>query len=125
MANGDSPDILLTARIIHHWLEDMCTLDVLEKYPFITLDDFARAYERGEEVEAKWDYYLTTIGDNHPELLDFVKEAYEHPELRQLFHLPVLMYSFSVSVRVIHSRVMCRMLFLSKRIGIESSFPTK
>ena len=85
LANGHTPSLEHAARAIDRWLESVCTAaDLAAEFGFITPADSAGVYERGEEVEDRWQEYLT-VGTTHPELDVFARAAAARPELRHLF----------------------------------------
>ena len=83
-ATGQSPDLPEAARAIAHWAESGCTsADLAGAFPFVAVTEKAGIYERGEEVEDRWQTYLRSVGI--PELQPFVQAASRRPILRYLF----------------------------------------
>src|SRR5687767_12041465 len=55
LAQGQSPDLPEAARAIAHWAETGCTSsDLAGAFPFVAVTEKAGIYERGEEVEDRW-----------------------------------------------------------------------
>jgi hypothetical protein len=70
LANGSTPDINQLAMVIDYWLGNNITTKALyQKFPFVTPDDKAHAFDIGREVEYSWHQTL-----NHPPT-DHLKEA--------------------------------------------------
>jgi hypothetical protein len=83
-ANGRTPQLTQTARAIHEWIADECSIERLASgFDFVTLGDAAWSYDRGTEVEDRWRIYLDHVG--FAELVPIVREAATRPELRRLF----------------------------------------
>jgi hypothetical protein len=95
LANGQTPHLLEVARAIDTWVASDCnTTDLARAFGFVVVKPDAAIYERGEEVEARWQDYIKHIG--FPELVAFVEAAARRPELRQLFPYTSLnMFCFS------------------------------
>jgi hypothetical protein len=86
LAHGATPEILDMARSIDKWIASGCTTTELASgFPFVRVEPEATAYERGEEVEMRWQQYLTSLGKTFPELTTFITAAAAEPKLRQLF----------------------------------------
>lgn len=85
LANGRTPDLLETVTPINRWVGSDCPLTDLEEFPYIEIRDEAWGFEEGREVEMRWEMYLNSIGDDFPQLTDFVMAAAESLPLRQLF----------------------------------------
>jgi hypothetical protein len=81
--NGSTDDLVKTARAIHRWIAEECSLSDLDSFSFVTLTDCAESFDRQTEVDDRWQLYLTSIG--YPELQPIVAEAATRPQLRQLF----------------------------------------
>jgi hypothetical protein len=85
LASGQTPNLVKAAQVIDKWIDHGCSIDALQKFDFVQIDPSTRAYERSEEVEHRWQNYLSCIHERFPELAAFVTEAANRPELRQLF----------------------------------------
>ncbi len=86
LAHGQTPDLTDTARAISRWVGSSCTTaELASDFAFVAAEPAAASYESGEEVEHRWQDYLTNIGDPFPELVAFVQAASRRRELRQLF----------------------------------------
>jgi len=86
LAHGATPEIQDMARAIDKWIASGCsTGELVSAFRFVQVKSTAAAYERGEEVEMRWQQYLSSLGDQFPELTDFVSAASVEPKLRQLF----------------------------------------
>jgi hypothetical protein len=82
--NGCTPQLAETARSIHEWIANECSIErLISAFDFVKLSDAAWSYDRGTEVEDRWRLYLDHVG--FPELAAIVAEAATRPELRQLF----------------------------------------
>ncbi len=83
LAQGGTSELTAVARAVDTWMTTECTAAVLAAaFPFIRPEADADVYERGDETEHKWDYYLSqTDLPVHP----FIVAASRRPELRQLF----------------------------------------
>lgn len=86
LGQGQTADLADMARAIDRWVGSGCTTAELDsEFAFVNVEPSAAAYERGEEVEYRWQHYLANIGDSFPELVAFVQAASRQRELRQLF----------------------------------------
>jgi hypothetical protein len=86
LAHGATPEIVEMARSIDEWIASGCsTVELASTFRFVQVQPTAAAYERGEEVEMRWRYYLASLGERFPELTAFVTAAAAEPKLRQLF----------------------------------------
>lgn len=86
LAHGATPDMQDMANAIDNWIASCCsTGELARSFRFVQVEPTAAAYERGEEVEMRWQYYLASIRDDFPELTAFVVAAAAAPTLRQLF----------------------------------------
>lgn len=84
LAQGQTPHLAEMARALDKWVASSCTTaDLAAAFNFVSIEEKATAYERGEEVEERWRSYIEDIG--FPELVSFVKAASQRPQLRQLF----------------------------------------
>lgn len=84
LAQAGTPDLGETARAIDTWVGSDCgTADLAGAFDFVDVQANAFAFERGEEVEDRWQSYLKSVG--FPELEAFVAAASRRPQLRQLF----------------------------------------
>lgn len=86
LAYGATPEILEVARSIDKWVASSCTTaELASAFRFVQVEPAAAAYERGEEVEMRWQEYLASLAETLPELRAFVTAAAAEPKLRQLF----------------------------------------
>jgi hypothetical protein len=86
LAQGRTPDLDQMARAINRWVDSSCTTaELASEFAFVEVEPAAASYERGEEVELRWQDYVANIGDGFPELVAFVRAASRRRELRQLF----------------------------------------
>ena len=88
LAHGATPEIAEMARAIDEWITNHRSIkELTSAFPFVRADDGAAAYERGEEVEMKWQRYLGSRGgmEPYPRLAAFVAAAAAQPRLRTLF----------------------------------------
>ncbi len=86
LAHGATPNILELASSIDKWITSDCsTAELASAFRFVRVQPTAAAYERGEEVEMRWQQYLASLGEKFPELTAFVVAAAAEPKLRQLF----------------------------------------
>jgi len=97
LAHGATPSLTYLARVINRWVGSRCTpADLAAEFGFVTPEPRAGVYERGEEVEDRWQGYLSGIGERFRELTEIVQAAAKRPELRQLFPYTSLnMFCFS------------------------------
>jgi hypothetical protein len=95
LAQGQTPDLSEVARVLDRWITSNCkTSELSAAFGFVRAEDKAAAYERGEEVEDRWQTYIGGI--HFPELVRFVEAACRRSELRQLFPYTSLnMFCFS------------------------------
>ncbi len=85
LANGATPDIVEVARSIDKWIASGCsTGELTSAFRFVQVHPSAATYERGEEVEMRWQAYLASA-DERPEMKAFISAAAAEPKLRQLF----------------------------------------
>jgi pyruvoyl-dependent arginine decarboxylase (PvlArgDC) len=93
LAKGSTPRLEELASAIVRWNRSEISIeDLAEEYEFVTPNEMARAYERGEEVETRWAMYLSKDWEDHRDLTEFVAEAASRPELRQLFPYTSMSY---------------------------------
>jgi len=86
MAKGWTPDLADMVGAINWWVSSDCTTaELASEFSFVAVSSSATVYEAGEEVEHRWQAYLSTIGDRFPELKSFVIAAAARQELRNLF----------------------------------------
>jgi hypothetical protein len=86
MANGQSSNINDVAEAIHYWIFSKPNIiDLKREFNYISIDKSAEDFEKGLGVEVAWKNHMNYIGDQFPELVEFVKIAFNTPELRQLF----------------------------------------
>lgn len=86
MANGQSSNIRDVAKTLHYWIFSKPNVaDLKRKFDFISIRESAKGFEKGVGAEIAWKNYMDYIGDQFPELIEFVKIAFNTPELRQLF----------------------------------------
>jgi hypothetical protein len=84
LAHGQTPHVAEMARAIDKWVASNCsTSGLAAAFNFVAIAEKAPAYERGEEVEQRWQSYIESIG--FPELVSLVEAASRRPQLRQLF----------------------------------------
>jgi hypothetical protein len=84
LAQGQTPHLTEMARAIDRWVASRCTTsDLAADFKFVAIEKKAAGYERGEEVEERWQSYRESIG--FPELETFVEAASRRLQLRQLF----------------------------------------
>jgi len=95
LAHGRTPQLPEMARAIDKWVASSCTsADLAAAFAFVVPEQKAVVYERGLEVEDRWQSYIKSIG--YPELEPFVVAAAHRPQLRQLFPYTSLnMFCFS------------------------------
>jgi hypothetical protein len=95
LARGQTPDLEEAARAIDRWATSNClSAELAAAYKFVTVENGAQVYERGEEVEQRWQTHLKSI--NFSELVPLVQAAARRPPLRQLFPYTSLnMFCFS------------------------------
>lgn len=80
------PDLDSVVRVAAKWLSDRQPASVLSNATaWLSANPRAEAYERGEELEWQWRWWLDRVASRSPELEDFVLAAAKRPELRQLF----------------------------------------
>ncbi len=86
LLRGVTPTLVDLARVIDRWVGSDCTTAELSAaFEFVTPETRAAVYERGGEVEDRWQGYLSGIGEQFPELAELVAAAAQRPELRRLF----------------------------------------
>jgi hypothetical protein len=86
LAHGATPEIQDMARAIDKWIASgYSTSELVSVFRFVHVKSSTAAYERGEEVEMRWRQYRLSLGDQFPELADFITAASAEPKLRQLF----------------------------------------
>jgi hypothetical protein len=84
LAQGRTPRMDEVAQAIDKWVASSCgTADLAAAFRFVVVEPKAAAYERGEEVEDRWRFYISEIA--FPELVPFVEAASRRPQLRYLF----------------------------------------
>jgi hypothetical protein len=84
LARGQTPHLGEMARAIDTWVASNCSSGKLAAaFAFVVVEPKAAIYERGEEVEERWQSYLQDVG--FPELAPLVEAASRRRELRQLF----------------------------------------
>ena len=94
LAMGGTSDLTAVARAIDTWMTADCTAAVLAAtFPFIRAEPDADVYERGEETEHHWQYFLA---QSSLPVYPFIVAASRRAELRQLFPFTSL-YSFRFS----------------------------
>jgi hypothetical protein len=60
LAHGTIDNIVSLAEIINYWLFSECSsVELGEKFQFVTLNDDAVVYDEGREVDYKWNYIHT------------------------------------------------------------------
>lgn len=84
-ASGQTSSLEDTVMAIERWVFQHCDLDQLQQLSFVELQEKARIYDEGKEVEAQWTMYLDTMDKSSPALFPFVEEAAKHTQLRLLF----------------------------------------
>lgn len=84
-ANASTPDIHKAAEIVDLWVERECSLDELDASSIVELQEDARPYDQGVEVEHRWQTYLASAPSEKPEIEEVLRLAAKQPELRQLF----------------------------------------
>ncbi len=86
LAQGRTPKLVDMARAINRWVGSSCTTaELASEFGFVIVDPCAGVYERGEEVDHRWQEYLSSLAKRSPELTAFVVAASHRRELRQLF----------------------------------------
>ena len=86
MANGQSSNIRDVAKAIHYWIFSKPNVaDLKRQFDFISINESAEDFEKGLGADIAWKNYMNYIGDQFPELIEFVKIAFNTNELRQLF----------------------------------------
>lgn len=84
LATAGTPHLTDVARAIDMWVGSACaTAELAAAFRFVTVAKHAAAYERGEEVEQRWQSYMAS--SELPELMAFVAAASQRKTLRQLF----------------------------------------
>jgi hypothetical protein len=97
LAQGKTPNLSDAARAISRWVSSSCTTaELASGFAFVAVRAEAAGYERGDEVEQRWQEYMANLGEPHAELVAFVRAAARRPELRQLFPY-TSMYTFCFS----------------------------
>jgi len=84
-ASAETPDINEVAKVINSWVGEKCSVDDLGDIQIVELAASASSYDKGTEVEDRWASYGRSIGEEFPELVDFVSLALQSEKLRQLF----------------------------------------
>jgi Family of unknown function (DUF6193) len=93
--SGWSSDLGEVAAAIDLWLADADAETTAERFAFLALNEFARAYDRGDAIEIRWRSYLGQPPDEQP-LLELIAAAAGEPRLRRLFpytSMDALMFS--------------------------------
>ena len=86
LANGRTSSLEHLARALDRWLISGPLIGSLAaEFEFVVPYAEAGAYERGEEVEHRWQKYLSGMGDRIQELVEGVEAAAGRRELRGLF----------------------------------------
>ena len=84
LASGQTPRLTQMASAIDMWVTSGCSASHLAgAFKFVAVKPGAEAYERGDEVEERWQSYLRDTG--HRNLVPLVAAASHRPELRELF----------------------------------------
>lgn len=83
-ASGQSPDLAEVAFITKRWVQESCSVDDIAQMPTVRLTDGAKAFDEGNEVEARWNSFLTG-NYRDDEYSDFILLASQQPALRMLF----------------------------------------
>ena len=84
LAKGRIPHLAEMTRAIDMWVSSSCSsTDLAAAFSFVSVEEKAPVYERGEEVEERWRSYIESIG--FPELVSFVEAASRRIQLRKLF----------------------------------------
>lgn len=87
-SNAVTNDYQVAMHAIGLWVLTECVTDELQsRFPFVSIEKDAKAYETGHEVEEKWQQCFDYIPRYHyvSNLTPFLHEAAQHPQLRQLF----------------------------------------
>jgi len=86
LANSGINKIKNAALSINEWImKDNNFREFKEKYPFVIFTDIAEDFENNNEVDYSWKKYLKEIPEQHPELQNFVFEAYKNDTIKKLF----------------------------------------
>ncbi|MEZ6093178.1 MAG: DUF6193 family natural product biosynthesis protein [Pirellulaceae bacterium] len=83
--NGRTADIDEMTRAITNWVGDNSEVSEIGQLPCIQLVDNAHVYDSGNEVEHRWNRYLSDTDPYLRDLMPFIKLAAQHPVLRSLF----------------------------------------
>jgi hypothetical protein len=74
------------ALSINSWLiYDYDFKNYIKEYPFVIFNSIANDFENNNLVYYSWQKYLEVIPKCHPELKEFVFEAFKNNEIRKLF----------------------------------------
>ncbi len=94
-ANGSTADMAEVVGAVHAWREGATLRELAARFPFMTYDRMAQAYEDGNPVEVMWDLRL-----HDPELdaiRPLLRAAHAEPRLRAMFpavtHLTLAWFS--------------------------------
>ena len=82
LSMGSSPDLDVTAGVLHSWCSGATLTDLHQRYAFMHVGELALAYEAGTEVEAKWRLLRE---DATGDIRLAVEAAAARPVLRGLF----------------------------------------
>lgn len=86
LGNACTDSLIELAQVLHEWLGTTIILtELAKKFKFIKVDEKAKYFETGREVEWQWQSLQNYIPESMPELLPFLNEANQNPRLRKLF----------------------------------------
>ncbi len=86
LAHLATADVDEAVRAIHVWIVDAPNgAEFASQLTHVRMSPAAAAFENGTAVESAWQRYLTGPPTNHRGLVEFIRAAYEAPQLRQLF----------------------------------------
>jgi Family of unknown function (DUF6193) len=101
LAAGSTSDLDDAVRVIATWCRGTTLRELRERFPFMTYDAMAEAYEAGRLAAAQWDLMLTD-----PDLVDIrplLVDAHAHEVLRSMVpmvsHLTLLRLVRDIDVR--------------------------
>ncbi len=88
LGRADRSDPLEVARSLHAWIEEKTSISEMRtSFPFITFEPIADSFEKGVEIEWKWQTLELSIrsGEHFASLLPLVVAARKREELKLLF----------------------------------------
>lgn len=86
LATGRTSSLDELARSLNAWMiNQAATSELCEEFHFVTAEEKAEAFEKGREVEWKWQECLAYIPRDFPDLVPFLTAARQNEVLRRLF----------------------------------------